>query len=162
MLDARPASCQSYFVQYYGTDRGFAIESGLLLHAPYNSMRPTLRTFPIIDFVDEKSLYVVNSRDLGNRTFNSPTRPNALLDQLLKDGEDIQTRFLDVLQTQGSITASELGQSTTVSADDVRPVTLQLIIRDGMASPSHWQQIATAREELQRSYGVTLEVVIIP
>ena len=149
-------------MQYYGTDRGFAIESGLNLHAPYNTMQPTLRTFPVIDFIDDNALYVVTSRDLGNRTFNSPTRPDALLDQLLQDGEDIQTRFLDVLESEGSISASELGQTTTISADDVRPVVLQLVIRDGIASAAHWQQIAIAREELQRRYGITLEVVIIP
>ena len=125
-------------------------------------MTATLRTFPVIDFYDDNTLYVVHSRDLGNRTFNSPTRPNALLDQLLEDGEQIQTRFIDVVLQEGSVTASELGNSTTISDNQLRPVTLQLIIRDGMASASHWQQIAQAGETLQARYGITLEVVVIP
>ena len=162
LLDARPASCESYFVEYYGTQRGSEIETGLHQHSPYQSMTATLRTFPVIDFYDDNALYVVHSRDLGNRTFNSTTRPNALLDQLLKDGEQIQTRFIDVVLQDGSVTASELGNSTTISDDQLRPVTLQLVIRDGMASASHWQQIVEAREILGARYGITLEVVLIP
>ena len=162
LLDARPASCESYFVQYYGTQRGSEIETGLRQHSPYQNMTATLRTFPVIDFYDDNALYVVHSRDLGNRTFNSPNRPNALLDQLLEDGEQIQTRFTDVVMQEGSVTASELGNSTTISDDQLRPVTLQLIIRDGIASTSHWQQIAQADKTLQARYGITLEVVVIP
>lgn len=161
-LDARPASCESYFVQYYGTRRGSAIESGLHRHEPYNGMQSTIRTFPIIDFIDDSTLYVIHSRDLGNRTFNSPSRPNALFDQLMDDGEDIQTRFVDVLLEQGSISASERGQTTTITVDQLRPITLQLVIRDGMASADHWAQIELAQEQLMRLYGITLEVVIIP
>ena len=161
-LDARPESCQSYFVQYYSTRRGFEIEAGLHLHAPYRQWQPTLRTFPVIDFISESALYVVNSRDLGSRTFNSSSNPEALFDQLLEDGETIQTRFLDVLQAQGSISASELGQSTTITLDELRPVTLQLVIRDGLASTSHWDQIARAREQLFEQHGIVLEVLVIP
>ena len=161
-LDARPASCESYFVDYYGTKRGSEIEAGLLNYPPYNSMTPTLRTFPIIDFISDTELIVVNSRDLGSRTYNSETNPTALLDRLLKDGEQIQTRFLDVLERDGSITASELGQSTTINADELKPITMQLVIRDGIASASHWQQIETARQILMARHGVELEVVVIP
>lgn len=161
-LDARPESCESYFVQYYGTKRGFEIEAGLQQHAPYNGMQPTVRNFPVIDFIDDSTLYVVHSRDLGNRTFNSPARPDALLDQLLKDGEEIQTRVIDVLHEEGNITATELGKTTTITEDQLRPVTLQLVIRDGIASADHWRQIEIARERLMRLYGITLEVVVIP
>lgn len=161
-IDARPVSCQSYFVEFYGTQRGSQIETGLFLHPPYSNMTATNRVFPVIDFIDDSGLYVVKSRDLGNRTFNSTTNPDALLDQLLSDGEEIQTRFIDVLDAEGSITAGELGQSTTINSSDIRPVTLQLIIRDGMASPAHWQQIETAREQLMSLYGVSLEVIVIP
>jgi len=112
--------------------------------------------------VSENGLYVVHSRDLASRTYNSSNNPEALLERLLKDGEDIQERFIDVLERDGSITASELGQSTTLSTDDLKPITLQLLIRDGMASPGHWQQIETARQLLLSRHGVQLEVVVIP
>lgn len=161
-LDARPESCESYFVQYYGTQRGFKIETGVHQYEPYSSMQSTIRTFPVIDFMDDANLYVVHSRDLGNRTFNSPSRPNALLDQLLADGEEIQTRFIDVINNEGSISAEEMGQSTTITSDQMRPVTLQLVIRDGIASADHWRQIETARVQLQARHGITLEVVVIP
>ena len=162
LLDARPASCESYFVQYYGTQRGSEIESGLFQHSPYSNMTPTLRTFPVVDFITDNALYVVHSRDLGSLTFNSPNQADALFNQLLEDGEEIQTRFIDVLQSDGSITASELGNSTTINRDQLRPIVMQLVIRDGIASASHWQQIENARQVLQDRYNITLEIVVIP
>lgn len=162
LLDARPASCQSYFVEYYGTRRGSEIETGLFLHAPYLSMTPTLRVFPVVDFIGDNALYVVHSRDLGSSTFNSPNQPDALLEQLLRDGQDIQTRFVDMVTINGSISATELGNSTTITSDQLKPIVMQLVIRDGLASVSHWRQIESARQALQVRYGITLEVVVIP
>ena len=149
-------------MQYYGTERGSEIEAGLNQYAPYRELVATIRTFPVIDFIGDNALYVVHSRDLGNRTYNSPTQPDALLDQLLKDGEDIQTRFLDVLSRDGSLTASELGSSTTIDANQIKPITLQLIVRDGIPSVSHWRQISDARKILQERHNITLEVIVIP
>ena len=149
-------------MQYYGTQRGFAIEAGLTHYDPYSQMQSTLRTFPIVDFIAEDTFYVVQSRDLASPSFNSTSNVDALLDQLLEDGQDIQDRFVDALESDGSIQASELGESTTITLEQIRPITLQLVIRDGIASPSHWQQIREAENLLQERYGIQLEVVVIP
>lgn len=161
-IDARPESCQSYFVAYYGTLRGFEIEAGLAGHPPYSTMLSTIRTYPVIDFIDGENLYVVHSRDLGSQSYDPALHPDALLNSLLTDGEEIQQNFLDPINEHGHISAHELGQSTTIFADEVGSITLQLVIRDGIASPDHWRQIELARAELLRRYGIVLEVVIIP
>ena len=161
-IDARPESCQSYFVAYYGTLRGFEIEAGLASHPPYATMLSTIRTYPVIDFIDGENLYVVHSRDLGSLSYDPNLQPDALLNSLLADGEDIQQNFLNPINEHGYISAHELGQSTTIFADDVGSITLQLVIRDGIASPDHWRQIEQARAELLRRYGLVLEVVVIP
>ncbi|MFK7892220.1 MAG: hypothetical protein AB8B63_15490 [Granulosicoccus sp.] len=162
MIDARPASCESYFVEYYGTVRGFEIEAGLAAHPPYSSMQPTIRVFPVVDFIDGGDMYVVHSRDLGSSSYNSAANPEALLDALLAEGREIRQNFLEPLTQHGQISASELGQQTTIHADDVDSITLQMIIRDGIASPDHWLQIETAREQLLYEYGIELQIIVIP
>ncbi len=125
-------------------------------------MESTIRTFPVIDFVNGDELFVVHSRDLGSDTYDPVQHPDALLDALLEDGREVDENFIQPINEQGQLSASELGQSTTIRAEDVGSITLQLIIRDGMASADHWRQIREAQDQLQQQYGVTLEVVIIP
>lgn len=161
-LDARPASCTSYFIEFYGTERGEQIETGLFLHEPYNQMTPTVRSYPIVDFINGSEMVVVNSRDLGNTTFNDPDNPDALLDQLLRDGKAIKQKFEQQLQANGQLSVTEQGNTTTIQAQDVGSITLQVIIRDGMANDSHWQQLAQARDELLARCGIELQIVVIP
>ncbi len=161
-VDARPASCQSYFVDYSGTERGTQIETGLQTLAPYSNMTATVRSFPIVDFINGHELIVVRSRDLGSPSFNAPAQPNALLHRLLRDGRDIQHFFLDPLAAQGFISSSELGNSTRIESHPDQTLTLQLLIRQHMASPSHWRQIEQARRQLHATHGIRLKVVIIP
>ena len=81
----------------------------------------------------------------------------------MRDGKEIQDRFLTPMAEDGFVTAEEDGVTTTLEAmQAVQNLTLQLVIRDQIASPSHWQQIARARELLLERYDVRLEVVIIP
>lgn len=161
-LDARPASCQSYFVEFYGTVRGEEIESGLARLPPYADMLPTNRSFPIIDFIDGNELVVVRSRDLASPSFNNPEDPEALHDRLLRDGAEIQSRFLEELQRDGAVTRTEEGRTTHIVQDPSRSISLHVLIRQNMASPEHWRQIEQARVELLQRYGIRLQVVIIP
>ncbi|WP_157736210.1 hypothetical protein [Granulosicoccus antarcticus] len=161
-LDARPASCQSYFVEFYGTLRGEEIESGLEEHPPYAAMVPTNRSFPIIDFINGDELIVVRSRDLGSPSYNNPDSPDALYDRLLRDAQQIQTQFLDPLEADGSVSGTENGRTTHISYGEQQQVTLHLLVRQDMASPAHWQQIESARLALAERYGISLQVVIIP
>lgn len=162
-LDARPHSCESYFIEYFGTERGAEIERGLANHSPYDSLLPTVRSYPIVDFIDDNRLLVVRSRDLANPSFNDVANPNALLYRLMRDGREIQTRFLTPLNEQGQVSATEDGRTTTISLGSEPPnIVLQLIVRDQIASPTHWAQITQARDQLFTKYGIALEVIIIP
>lgn len=162
VLDARPGSCRSFFVEYYGTDRGDHVESGLALHPPYSQMTATVHSYPVIDFFNDERLLVVISRDLGAAGFNNPSDPDALLGRLLTDGRNIHRRFLEPLTEHGSISVTELGETTLIEALPERSLTLQLVIRHGMANEDQWAQIHQAREQLIQDYGITLEVLIIP
>ncbi|MFK8078034.1 MAG: hypothetical protein AB8B84_15715 [Granulosicoccus sp.] len=162
-IDIRPASCESYFIEYFGTQRGTEVENALARATPYSSLTPTIRSYPIIDFIDGNNLIVVRSRDIANPSFNDPENPNALLYRLLRDGREIQTRFITPLTENGQVSTTEEGQTTTIQLGANPPnITLQLVIRHHIASPAHWAQIARARAELLSKYGVVLEVVIIP
>jgi len=162
-VDIRPTSCQSYFTDYYGTERGYEIEQAIELHPLFQNLQSTVRSYPIVDFIGDERLVVLRSRDLASPSFNNPAVPNALLHRLMRDGKDIQDNFLTPMNQHGQVTATENGISTTIYSRQVdNNVVLNIVIRDGIASPAHWQQIATAREQLLEKYGVTLEVVIIP
>ncbi len=162
-VDARPSSCGSYFIEYFGATRGSEIENALATLPAYWSMQTTVRSFPIIDFVNNNEWIVVRSRDLASPSFNDEETPNALFYRLMRDGREIQDRFLIPLEDEGFVTAQEQGVTTTLEAG-VEPhnVILQLVIRHQIASPSHWQQIARARELLTQRYDIRLEIVIIP
>ncbi len=162
-IDIRPSSCESYFIEFFGTQRGTEVENALARASPYSSLIPTIRSYPIIDFIDGSNLIVVRSRDIANPSFNDPENPNALLYRLLRDGREIQTRFITPLIETGQVSTTEEGQTTTIQLGTTPPnITLQLVIRHQIASPAHWEQIARARSELLAKYGIVLEVVIIP
>lgn len=162
-LDARPGSCGSYFIEYFGTTRGSEIEEALAALAPYQHMQTTIRSFPIVDFVGDDQWVVVRSRDLANPSFNSEVTPNALFYRLMRDGREIQDRFLTPLENDGFVSAEEQGVTTTLNAGpEPHNLVLQLVIRHQIASSSHWQQIARARELLTQRYDIQLEVVLIP
>ena len=126
-------------------------------------MNATVRSFPIVDFVDGDRFIAVRSRDLSNPSFNDDSNQNALLYRLNRDGQEIFNSFIQPLDEAGSITTTENGITTKIIDDGKnRSVVLQLLIRDKIATPSHWQQIAQARENLAQRYQIVLEVVIIP
>lgn len=161
-LDARPASCQSYFVEFYGTVRGEEIEAGLEEHPPYAGMIATNRSFPIIDFINGDELIVVRSRDIGSPTYNNPDSSDNLYERLMRDGEQIQRRALDPLESEGVLSGTENGRTTLITYGEQQSVALHLLIRQDMASAGHWQQIENARTALASRYGIRLQVVIIP
>lgn len=161
-LDARPASCQSYFVEYYGTLRGEEIETGIAPLSPYADMLPSNRSYPIVDFINGDELIVVRSRDLASPSFNDPDSPEALYQRLLRDGAQIQSGFLEPLQRDGVVTRTEQGRTTHIVQNPAQHLSLHVLIRQDMASPQHWRQIEQARTELLARYGIRLQVVIIP
>ena len=158
-LDARPASCRSYFSDFVGTARGMAIEGGIGDLPHYGGYRGTVRSFPIADFVGAE-LRVVRSRDLSLPTYDSPGE--GLLERLLRDGEQIERQLLVPLERHGRVELRELGRTTTVLHDPSRPVVLELIVRHGLASPDHIRQIERARTLLRERHEIALRVIEIP
>lgn len=158
-IDARPASCRSYFADHTGTARGTAIESGLDGLAHYAGYTPTVRSFPIADFVGEE-LRIVRSRDLASPSYDGP--PDALYTRLLSDGDDIVRQLLEPLEQIGHASVSELGRTTVLEHDPARPVVLELVVRHGFASGAQMLQIERARRELFARHGILLRVIEIP
>jgi hypothetical protein len=160
-VDARPASCGSYFVDYYGTERGAQIEAGLSRLPPYSGMLATSRSYPVIDFIDAEELVVIRSRDLASASLNDPQEPEALFDSLMQDARLITTRFIGPLRNSGVLSVTEGGRTTQIM-DEGQQIVMHLLVRQHMASPAHWAQIEAARLRLSRDYGFRLQVVMIP
>ncbi len=53
-------------------------------------MQSTSRIFSIIDFIAEEAFYAVQNRDQTSPSFNLTSNADAVLDQLLEDGQDLQ------------------------------------------------------------------------
>ena len=158
-LDVRPASCRSHFVERRGTARGTAIERGLGRDAHYAAYEPTVRSFPIVDFIGAE-LRVVRSRDLALPSLGAT--PDGLFDRLIRDGTDIETHLLDPLARDGEIRVREGGATTVLNALPRRPVVLELVVRHGFASPDQMAQIERARAALLVRWNITLRVIEIP
>jgi len=158
-LDARPASCRSYFVEHRGTERGERIETALAGLAHYAHYAPTVRSFPIVDFIGAE-LRVVRSRDLALSTYDNS--PDGLYERLLRDGDDIARHLLEPLARDGRLSVTELGRTTTLGPPAARPVVLELVVRRGFASADQVEQIERARAALQERHGVRLRVIEIP
>ena len=161
-LDARPNSCRSYFVEFYGTDRGTQIELGFSQLDRYANTLSTVRSFPIVDFYHDGIAQIIISRDLSSPTYNNANNPDALFDRLLQDGHNIEDRLLGPLSENGSITVNELGQSTTLTSDQIDQLYLELVIQQGMASASHIDQILRAKEDLFERWRINLRIIEIP
>ena len=162
-IDLRPASCHSYFIEYFGTMRGQEIEYGLDTHARYQHYVSTVRSFPIVDLIGEHELLTVRSRDLTSASYDPTVFPDGLYQRLLEDAMDIQDRFITPLQTHGTLETIELGESTRVDSDILeRPMVLEIIIRHGFASPEQIAQINRARADIELTYGIELRIIEIP
>ncbi len=161
-LDARPASCRSYFVDYYGTDRGSAIEQGFAQVSRYQQAQATVRSFPIVDFLLNGEAIVVKSRDLTNATYNNPANPDAIYNRLIRDGSEIENKLLLPMDENGSISVTEHGTSTTLYPNDVNAIVLELVIQAGMVSTVQFASIERARSDLLKRWGIVLRVIEIP
>ena len=162
-IDLRPASCNSYFVEYFGTMRGQEIEYGLDTHVRYQHYVPTVRSFPIVDLIGEHELLTVRSRDLTSASYDPAVFPDGLYRRLLADAVDIQDKFITPLQTHGTLETIELGESTHINSDILdRPMVLEIIVRHGFASPEQIAQINRARTDIEQMYGIELRVIEIP
>jgi len=162
-IDLRPQSCNSYFVESFGTTRGQEIEYGLDGHSRYARYSSTTRSFPIVDLIAEDELLVVRSRDLTSRSYDAQLFPEGLYRRLLQDAIDIQEIFISPLQEFGFLEATDHQDTTRVTHEFLdRPIVLEVIIRHGHASPEQITQINRARSIIANAYGIELRLVEIP
>jgi len=158
-VDARPASCRSYFVDYYGTERGSAIERALDGLPHYAGYAPTVGNFPVADFIGHE-IRVVRTRDLASPTYDAVA--DGLHERLLRDGREIAEGLLEPLARDGRLASTELGRTTTLVHREDRSVVLELVVRHGLASDDQRAQIRRAAAELLARHGIVLRVVEIP
>ena len=161
-VDARPASCESYFIEFYGTERGSEIETGFEQHERYAQAQATVRSFPIVDFLLNGEALVIRSRDLTSASYNNPDNADALYQRLLRDGSEINQLLLQPLMEQETIMVTEQGDSTSLTQADVQVVVLELVIQAGMASAEHIAQMQRAAQELAARWGIVLRIIEIP
>ena len=161
-LDIRPGNCFSFFDDYLHTRRGLRIESALKQSLFYKKYESTVSTFPVIDFIDNGVARVVKTRDLASDSFNNPNNENALFDQIMNDAKDINERFFNILESEGSISATSNGKTTKIVMGNVKEIFLDIVVQTGMASASHTSQIKRAKDEILRRWGYRLQLVEIP
>jgi len=138
-VDLRPENCQSFFDDYLHTRRGLRIESALRTIPPFSHYYSTTYTFPVVDFYS-----------------------NALYEQIIKDAAETNER-LNLFTDNGQLLAtSSTGQSTTLSRNDVKAVSIDIVIQTGLATSAHAKQIRKAAIELKRRWGYSLQLIEIP
>ncbi|MBX2838520.1 MAG: hypothetical protein KTR35_16800 [Gammaproteobacteria bacterium] len=160
-LDIRPASCESYFTQFSNIQRGQQIEIGFGLHEYHSDALATVQNFPVIDFIEGTTAIALISRDLGSASYNDASN-TALYEQLIEDGEKIFDDFLEPLRTEGSVSSTSGGDSTTIEADTVQETVLELVVQAGSASDAQIAQIEQASETLAANWGIIIRVIEIP
>ena len=163
-LDVRPGHCGSHFDEPANAVRGDAIEAGLAGTGPHASQRLTAYGFPAADFVGEREIVVVRSRDLASPTYDEPGG-TALRERLLRDGRDVERLLLAPLREEGHVRANVADDEPgvrSVEAEPPRAVVLELVVRHGLANPLQVAQIERARAELAARHGIVLRVVEIP
>ncbi len=158
--DIQTADCESLFVRYSGITRGTNIENALAAHDDFQDALFTSRRFPVVDFVSNRIAYVSKSRDLSTASYNSH-RP-LLYQTLLRDAKLINDKFIEPLKTDGFVSATERGITTTILNKDVDDVVLELTIRHNTATQFQRLQLARAMRDIPLKYGIELRVVEIP
>ena len=158
--DIHTADCESLFVRYSGITRGTNIENALAAHHDFQDALFTSRRFPVVDFVSNRIAYVSKSRDLSTVSYNSH-RP-LLYQTLIRDAALINDKFIEPLTTDGFVSATERGITTTISNNDVDDVVLELTIRHNTATEFQRLQLARAMRDIPLKYGIELRVVEIP
>ncbi len=161
-IDLRPQSCRSYFVDYNGIDRGVKLEAGMLRHSRYSNLLPTVRSFPVVDFIDGREAVAVYTKDLTSKTYNPISHPDGLYKSILQDAHNIDDKFLSKLQTLGSVSAKEKGETTTIRQSQVDTLRMEIMIQAGVATPTQLAQIERARLSLMARWNIKLLVVHIP
>ncbi len=161
-IDLRPQSCRSYFVDYNGIDRGVKLEAGMQTHARYTNLVSTVRSFPVVDFIDGREAVAVYTKDLTSKAYNPISQPDGLYQSIIQDAQKADDKFLNKLKTQGFVSAKDKGITTTISNTQVDALRMEVMIQAGVATPSQLAQIEQARLTLLATSNIKLVTVLIP
>jgi len=118
-LDITPANCQSFFEIPNAIQRGSLIENAVAQSDRYSSALSTVRWFPSIDFVQDRTAIVQTSRDLTATTYiERPVRQN-----------DIDQIRMEIIIQQGEATDEQLIQISRAALEimNVHGITLEII-----------------------------------
>ena len=161
-IDLRPQSCRSYFVDYNGIDRGVKLEAGMLTHARYTNLVSTVRSFPVVDFIDGREAVAVYTKDLTSKTYNPISQPDGLYQSIVQDAQKADDKFLNRLKTQGFVSAKEKGITTTITNIQIDALRMEVMIQAGVATSAQLAQIEQARLTLLATSNIKLVTVFIP
>jgi len=159
-LDIRPENCQSFFQIPNGIQRGNLIENAVAQSDRYSSALSTVRWFPSVDFIQDRTAIVQASRDLTATTYTE--RPDRLYNILVREAELINTRFLEPLSLNGYVSAIDGNQSTTIRQNDIDQIQMEIIIQHGVATDEQLAQISRAALEIMNVHGIQLQIIEIP
>jgi hypothetical protein len=158
-IDVRPESCQSYFREYIGIERGSRIEEALAHAHHYAGAVATVRSFPIVDFISDGEARVVRSRDLASQTY---TASGALYERLMRDGRDIESGLIMPLREDGAIERTELGATTRLEAASAVTIVLEVVVQHGMTTSIQLDELRRAASDLASTWGIVLRIIEIP
>jgi len=161
-IEARSYDCHSYFTAFPDIQRGTEIEEALAAFPPYLGSHSGGHSFPVADYWNNGSVYVIHSRDLTAASYDPLITPNGLYDQVMQDGEAINENLIQPLQINGEITHTELGVTTTLSADQAQVIYLDVVVQYGVMTESQREQLNRAAEELLELYGIVVRIIEIP
>ncbi len=161
-IDLQPEDCSSFFDITSPIGRGSAIEQAIGQHENYTNALHTAYWFPVVDFVIDRTAVVQISRDLSVDSYSGDTGAQTLYNRLMQEAAMISERFLQPLNENGFITASDSVQTTTINRNQIDNVRFELIIQQGMVNPEQLSQIELAGVEMLAQYGIQLNVITIP
>ena len=107
-------------------------------------------------------MFILISRDLTALSYDAVEHPDALYEQLMQDGENIQNNLITPLVENGQITHTELGQTTTLHFDAAQVFYLDIVVQYGVTTPAQQAMIDRATAELLDLYGIVVRIIEIP
>lgn len=158
-LDIRPANCSSFFENIDSFERGRDIEAAVSTHADFTTSIFTPPNFPIIDRVQGNTAVLSRSLDLSAAVY---TNGGTELKKEILRFADQHSLFKEWLETNGSVTRLNHGQSFTIHDHQIASYQVELVVQHGIASRDQIKQVADAATILKQQFGIKLSIIEIP
>jgi len=159
-LEIRPQNCSSYFDVAHAITRGSNIETAIANSEEYETALSTVRWFPAIDFVVDRTAIAQISRDLQASSYNGDDL--ALFERIMREANLIFERFIQPLAQSGEVIAADNNQTTRITQSDIDAVRFELVVQRASMTPHQQSQIQRAAQEMKTLYSIEFKVVEIP